>query len=306
MRNKMLLLLCLVLLTVDQLKAQKISRFLWDSLPPQSIINNDYKEKILYDSKGGIRSIGQISAPKLEVFKPEANSNGMGILVLPGGGYQYVAITKEGYKVAERLNQMGYTVFVLSYRMPSDLIMQDKSLGPLMDAQEAMRVIRANVVHYGLKRNRIGVLGFSAGGHLAATLHTQYDRIVYRSKYALSAKPDFAVLIYPVISMDEKITHQGSKDRLLGLNPSKQQIASFSNELQVNKETSPTFIVHATNDSSVPVENSLRYYKALLQHNVPAAMHIYQSGGHGFGLGRNPENSGWVQALDQWLNYRTN
>ncbi len=305
MKNYLSLYLFSVLVVViSPLNAQDTAFELWDSAPPHSIINDNYKEEIRYDSNGVIRSIGQISSPKIEVFKPSANSNGIGILVLPGGGYQYVAITKEGYKVAERLNKLGYTVFVLSYRMPSDLIMKDKSVGPLMDAQEAMRSIRTQAVDYGVDPDNIGVLGFSAGGHLAATLHTQYNRDIYMSKYEVSAKPDFAILIYPVISMDSTITHQGSREKLLGLNPTNEQVNAFSNELHVNSETSPTFLVHATDDGSVPVGNSLRYYNSLLKNKVSAAMHIYQSGGHGFGLGRNPENSSWIEDLDRWLQYR--
>ncbi len=302
--NFSLFLFSVLVLTAKLLVAQENAQELWDSAPPHSIINDIYKEEIRYDSNGEIRSIGQISSPKIEVFKPSANSNGIGVLVLPGGGYQYVAITKEGYKIAERLNKLGYTVFVLSYRMPSDLIMKNKSVGPLMDAQEAMRRIRSQALDYGVDPDNIGVLGFSAGGHLAATLHTQYNRDIYTSTYQVSAKPDFAILIYPVISMDSTITHQGSREKLLGLNPTNEQVDAFSNELHINSETSPAFLVHATDDGSVSVENSLRYYNSLLKNKVPAAMHIYQSGGHGFGLGRNPENSRWIEDLDRWLQYR--
>lgn len=299
-----LLLLLFTVLPIKHIVAQENVMKLWDSIPPLSIINTNYEEEIRYDSNGVIRSIGQISIPKIQVFRPKAYSNGIGILILPGGGYQYVAITKEGYNVAEQLNNLGYTAFVLSYRMPSDLIMKDKSVGPLIDAQEAMRFIRTHAADYGIHPNQIGVLGFSAGGHLATTLHTQYDRDLYKSKYTVSAKPDFAIIIYPVVSMDSKITHQGSRERLLGLNPTKEQVEAFSNELHINSETSPTFIVHATDDTSVPVENSLSYYSSLIKNEVPVAMHIYQSGGHGFGLGRNPENSSWIEDLDRWLQYR--
>ena len=210
-------------------------------------------------------------------------------------------MNKEGYRVAEFLNHLGITALVLKYRLPNDAIMVNKNIGPLQDAQEAIRFVRRNAKVWNLDKNKIGVIGFSAGGHLAATLSTRFNEFVYKVKDDVSAKINFSILIYPVISMENSITHQGSKNNLLGKSASKQKIETFSNEKQVSSITPKTFLVHATDDTSVPVENSLQYYLALKANKIPVEMHIYEKGGHGFGLGKSGTSLNWSSHLKNWL-----
>ncbi|WP_179008983.1 alpha/beta hydrolase [Winogradskyella forsetii] len=272
---------------------------LWSDKIPNAIENSGFKEiEIIKDSV--ISSLEQVSIPTLTVFKPE-EPNGTAVIICPGGGYHHLAIHKEGYKVAEWLNTLGITAFVLKYRLPNDAIMKDKSIGPLLDAQRAMRYVRRTADNWSIDKAKIGVMGFSAGGHLAATLSTQFDKEVYKVEDKTSARPDFSILIYPVISMKDTITHQGSKVNLLGETPSEETIEVFSNETQIDANTPTTFLVHATDDKSVPVENSIQYYLGLKQYDVPSEMHIYETGGHGFGLGRDETAHSWTRACSEWL-----
>jgi len=272
---------------------------LWEGLPPKAIQNEAFKElPIMKD--GQLQSTEHVTVPSLTVFKPEL-PNGTAVIICPGGGYQHLAINKEGTKVAQWLNSLGITAFVLKYRLPNDAIMEDKSIGPLQDAQKALRLVRRNAEQFQLDLHKIGIMGFSAGGHLAASLSTQYDKAVYNVEDDTSARPDFSILVYPVISMQEGITHQGSKINLLGVSPSEETVVANSNETLVEASTPTTFIVHATDDASVPVENSIQYYLALKHHKVAAEMHLYEIGGHGFGLGRGDTNQFWTLACEHWL-----
>ena len=212
-----------------------------------------------------------------------------------------MAIDKEGTKVAQWFNSLGIPAFVLKYRLPDDLIMKNKNVGPLQDAQEAIRYVRQNAAKWNIDPNKIGILGFSAGGHLAATLSTHYDDNVYASVYKVSARPDFSLLIYPVISMQNDITHKGSQTNLLGNNPSQDLIDSFSNEKKVNAKTPPAFLIHATDDTVVLPENSIDYYLALKKNGVTAELHLYEKGGHGFGLGVNDTSKYWTRDCEEWL-----
>lgn len=274
---------------------------LWKTIPG-SIDAVDYKEGITNDEEGIIKGINKVSQPTLTIFlaNPE-KSNGTSVIICPGGGYGHLAINKEGYKVAKWFNSIGISAFVLKYRLPSDLIMKDKSIGPLQDAQEAVRLIRRNADKWHLETSKIGIMGFSAGGHLAATLSTHYNDKLYESKDTISARPDFSILVYPVISMEDAITHKGSKENLLGKNAGSEMIAKYSNDKQVDSNTPKTFLVHATDDKAVPVENSINYYLALKNNQVPAEMHVYESGGHGFGLGTQGTNTTWPKACEKWL-----
>lgn len=272
---------------------------LWSDTIPNAIKNSEFKEiEIIKDSV--VYSLEQVSRPTLTVFKPE-NPNGIAIVIFPGGGYHHLAIKKEGYQVADWLNTLGITAFVLKYRLPSDAIMKVKSIGPLQDAQKALRYVRRNAYIWDLDENNIGVMGFSAGGHLAATLSTQYDKKIYKVEDNTSAKPDFSILIYPVISMKDEITHQGSKTNLLGETPPEQLVEDYSNETQIDANIPITFLVHATDDKSVPVENSIQYYLGLKKYNVPIEMHIYETGGHGFGLGKEETAHSWTRACNEWI-----
>lgn len=273
---------------------------LWNTIPDEIKASN-YKEK--EESKDGkVQSTSLVSVPTLTAFFPAVTKpNQTAVVILPGGGYSHLAIDKEGTKIAEWFNTLGIPAFVLKYRLPSDLIMKNKNIGPLQDAQEAIRYVRQNAVKWNINPNKIGIMGFSAGGHLASTLSTHYDDKVYESAFKVSARPDFSVLIYPVISMENEITHKGSQINLLGESPSQELIDSFSNEKKVNAKTPPAFLIHATDDTVVIPENSINYYLALKKNGVSAEMHIYEKGGHGFGLGTNYTSKFWPKQLENWL-----
>jgi len=273
---------------------------LWNTIPDEIKASN-YKEK--EESKDGkVQSTSLVSVPTLTAFFPVVTKpNQTAVVILPGGGYSHLAIDKEGTKIAEWFNTLGIPAFVLKYRLPSDLIMKNKNIGPLQDAQEAIRYVRQNAAKWNINPNKIGIMGFSAGGHLASTLSTHYDDKVYESAFKVSARPDFSVLIYPVISMENEITHKGSQINLLGESPSQELIDSFSNEKKVNAKTPPAFLIHATDDTVVIPENSINYYLALKKNGVSAEMHIYEKGGHGFGLGTNDTSKFWPKQLEDWL-----
>lgn len=284
----------------SQLQAQNQVIPLWKTIP-QEIKSADYQEKpTLKDGK--VESTSQVSIPTLSIFfSKEIKQNQTAVIILPGGGYSHLAFDKEGTKVAEWLNSLGITAFVLKYRLPSDLIMTNKAVGPLQDAQEAMRIVRLNAAKWNIDPNKIGIMGFSAGGHLAATLSTHYDERVYETSSKISARPDFSLLIYPVVSMQNDITHKGSQTNLLGNTPSQDLLDFFSNEKKVTAQTPPAFIIHATDDTVVLPENSINYYLALKKNGVTSELHLYEKGGHGFGLGVQDTSKFWTRDCEEWL-----
>lgn len=245
----------------------------------------------------------KVTVPSLTVFlPPEEKATGMAVLICPGGGYGVLAFDHEGFAIARWLNNNGIAGIILKYRLPSDFIMKNKSIGPLQDAQEAIRIIRRNATQWKINQNRIGVIGFSAGGHLASTLSTHFDEKVYEIKDTTSARPDFSLLIYPVITFDSSFTHSGSRRNLVGDNPSEVLIRHFSNELMITARTPPAFLVHSSDDKAVPVKNSLVYYQGLVKNNIIAEMHIFQKGGHGYGLAVNSgTESSWPDLCLRWL-----
>lgn len=242
-----------------------------------------------------------IDIPTLTPFTaPKDKATGAAIVVLPGGGYRNLSAVKEGSAVAEYLNSIGVTAFVLKYRLGPKYGQPNQ----LLDAARAMRMVRSRALTWGIDANRIGILGFSAGGHLASTLSTHFDlgnQNASEEIEKISSRPDLQILIYPVITMGE-FTHKGSKLNLLGENPSDELVKKYSNELQVTKDTPPAFIVHGVEDKSVPMENSLFYVQALRKNGVPFEFHLYEKGPHGFGLGGNdPILSTWKDRLAAWL-----
>ena len=301
---KILFQLLLVLFIINICSAQTEVINVWEGKIPGAIENPDITEGTI-TTEWGAERIVNVTNPTLTIYKAE-NPNGAAVLICPGGGYVRLASDKEGDSVAVWLNSLGVTAFVLKYRLPLDAIMENKSTGPLQDAQEALRVIRRNAEGWGVNQNKVGVMGFSAGGHLASTISTHYDEKVYDADN-ISARPDFSILVYPVISMKEEITHKGSRNSLIGEQPSEELTEHFSNELQVSENTPPTFLVHAEDDGSVPVENSIRYFLKLKEHKVEAEMHIYQKGGHGFGLAKDKKNeteANWPKDCENWLMMR--
>jgi acetyl esterase/lipase len=252
-------------------------------------------------SRDNVMRISKVSVPTLTVFKP-ANPNGMSVIICPGGGYGILAFDKEGTRVAEELNKWGITAFVLKYRLPDDTTNIDRSLAPLQDAQQAVRLVRSKATEWGLKKDKIGIMGFSAGGHLASTTATHFSRKADATNNdTTSVRPDFAILIYPVISFDSTITHKGSRNNLVGATAPSEKIKLYSNELQVNAKTPPSFLVHAADDGAVPVENSIRYYQACVKYKVPAEMHLYPKGGHGFGMFNKTTSDNWMERLKNWM-----
>ncbi|MBS7229712.1 alpha/beta hydrolase [Flavobacterium psychroterrae] len=273
---------------------------LWKKIPDE-IKAPDYKENESI-TDGKVQSTSLVTVPTLSIFLPkESKPNQAAVLIFPGGGYQHLAIDKEGTKVAQWFNSLGIVGIVVKYRLPNDKIMKNKNIGPLQDAQEAMRFIRENVAKYNIDPNKIGIMGFSAGGHLASTLATHYDEKTYEPTSKISARPDFALLIYPVISMQNDITHKGSQESLLGKDASQTLIDSFSNEKRITPQTPPTYLVHATDDTVVLPENSINYYLALKKNAVKAELHIYEKGGHGFGLGVQDTSKFWTRDCEEWL-----
>ena len=271
----------------------------WPDTIPGAVTDVQYKEQDLY-GKTGIYRIRKVSVPTLTVYVP-VKENGAAVVICPGGGYEHLAYEKEGVKVAQWFNKIGVAAFILKYRLPSDSIMKNKAIAPLQDAQEAMRIVRRNAGKWKIDPNKIGIIGFSAGGHLAATLCTHYNAKIYNSD-TTSARPDFSVLLYPVISMEPGITHKGSRDYLLGSNPPEKEVQYFSNELNVNSGTPPAFLALAENDKTVPIQNSIDYFMALKKSGIRAELHIFQKGGHGFGLGKKGETqSYWPELCKNWL-----
>lgn len=283
------------------LKAQNQVLKVWPLSIPGSVINKTYTEKATLNEGTPVR-FEKVTDPTISVFLPPRDkSNGTAVLICPGGGYGALAFDHEGNAVARWLNENGIAGIILKYRLPSDLIMKDKSIGPLQDAQEAMRIIRRNAGPWGLNPEKIGVLGFSAGGHLASTLSTHYNNKVYDSD-ATSARPSFSILIYPVISFDAAFTHAGSRRNLIGDNPSADDVKEFSNELQVNAETPPAFLVHSADDKAVPVKNSMAYYEQLVKFSIPSELHVFQKGGHGYGLAEDRDTQmAWPELCIRWL-----
>lgn len=245
--------------------------------------------------------VTKVSVPTLTPYWPaKGTANGTAVVVCPGGGYAGLALAHEGVAIAQAFNKIGVTAFVLKYRLPNDSIMADKSIGPLQDAQRAIQIVRQNAAKWNINSNRIGIIGFSAGGHLASTAGTHFDKPMIDNKDNISVRPDFMMLIYPVITFGEK-THAGSRENLISKNPWQQQIDLYSNEKQVTASTPPTFIVHAEDDDVVPVENALMMYNALLQNKVPTEMHLFPKGGHGFGLNNPKSKAKWFDWAKGWM-----
>jgi acetyl esterase/lipase len=248
---------------------------------PNSIETID-KEEIVFNKEVDTLAY-RVSHPTLRIFLPASEkANGTAVVICPGGGYHVLLMTREGYDIARAFNKLGVAAFVLKYRLPDDKTMPDRSTGPLQDAQRAVQLIREHASEWNINTEKTGIMGFSAGGHLASTAGTHFNKVLIENKKGISVRPDFMILVYPVISMSDSLGHLGSREYLLGKNPSEQQLRLFSNELQVEKSTPPAFIILAGDDTVVKPENSFRFYNALKMNGVSAEMHIYSSGEHGF------------------------
>lgn len=250
----------------------------------------------------GMEIISAISVPTLTVFTPVRRAaSRTAVIICPGGGYHINAIKHEGLDIAKKLNEWGITAFVLKYRIPSDATMINREIGPLQDAQQAIRLVRENAAKWNIDPEKVGMMGFSAGGHLASTAGTHYQKSVLPDAEGVSLRPDFLVLGYPVISFTDSIGHLGSRDNLLGKSASAEKIREYSNEFRVTGDTPPAFIIHAADDKGVLPANSISFFEKLLKNNVPAELHIYERGGHGFGMDNPTTEENWMDTLKHWL-----
>lgn len=269
-----------------------------DSIPNSKPSKNEEKS----EQSNGILIISKISIPTLSIYLPsKQNATGTAVVICPGGGYSIVAAGHEGADIAKTFTDMGVAAFVVKYRIPNIETMIDPEIGPLQDAQQAIKIVREGAKQWNVNSAKVGIMGFSAGGHLASTAGTHFSKSVISNPNNTSLRPDFMLLIYPVISFADSIGHMGSRDNLIGKNPSAQKIIEYSNELQVNTDTPPTFLVHASDDDAVKPQNSIVFYQALLKNHVAAEMHLYETGEHGFGLNLKNKNEHWMERCKNWM-----
>lgn len=249
----------------------------------------------------GFLRLRNITKPSITVYKAE-KPNGTSVIICPGGGYYILAASHEGSDVAKRFNEMGVTAFVLKYRLPTtpDLL-ESKEVGSLMDAQRAIQLVRTRAKEFGVDPARIGIMGFSAGGHVASTAATHFTSPALAGAKSADVRPDFVILGYPVVSFQAEIAHGGSRDALLGKDAPKSKIDYYSNELQVTPQTPPTFLVHAADDGAVPVENSIEFMLACKRNKVPVELHVYPKGGHGFGMNNPTTTDKWMERVENWM-----
>lgn len=243
--------------------------------------------------------IQKVSQPYIQVYLPaKVKATGASVVIFPGGAYWGLTFDYEGVQQASYFVDHGIAAFVVKYRIPNDLWMIDKSIGPLQDAQQAMKFARQHAGEWNLDANRMGAIGFSAGGHLASTLATQFAKPQIENPDNINLRPDFLVLVYPVISMDSAVTHLDSRKALLGEKPSKERINAFSNELHVTENTPPTLLLHAVDDKLVDVKNSILFLEALKKAKVPAQAYLFEKGDHGFPL---IPRDRWQTPIMEWL-----
>ncbi len=298
MRLKIFILFICIMNVENNLSAQQIIPLYTGAIP--NSVNYKMKEITYLDKEGRMEGYRNISKPTLAVYLPDKkNSIGSAVIICPGGGYYAETYQKEGINIANAFIKHGVAAFILKYRLPSDSIMKDKSIGPLQDAQQAIKLVRQHAAEWNIDTAKVGIMGFSAGGHLASTAGTHFDSSFISNKEHINLRPDFMILVYPVISMTHQLAHMGSRDNLLGTNPSIEKINFFSNELQVTDKTPPTWITQTGDDKVVDVDNSIVFYEALRHHNVPAEMHLYPKGDHGFVLNLPTEE--WMQPLFEWM-----
>jgi len=296
---RILTVLSLLALSVPSM-AQTETIHLWPEGKVPNFKKSDVEEKSVTDAQGILRVSG-VTVPTIAAYiAPKEKATGAAVMICPGGGYGILAASHEGSDFAKWFNERGISAFVLKYRLPNQKAMTHQHEVPLMDAMQGMKLIRQNAAKWGIDVNKIGVMGFSAGGHLAATISTHYNM---GEKASADGKPNFSILIYPVISLTPALAHGGSRDNLLGPEKSDELIKYYSNELQVSDQTPPAFLVHAMDDTGVPVENSIEYYLALKKKKIPAEMHLYPQGGHGYGMRTEGKGSlaNWPTAMEGWL-----
>lgn len=271
---------------------------LYDGEIPNSKPSPDNESSTIRDR---ILIVEKVSRPTITAYLPApGTATGEAIIVCPGGGYHILAAGHEGEDIAKALNERGITAFVLKYRIPDSSWMINPEIGPLQDAQRAIQFVRQHAGKWMINKKSIGIMGFSAGGHLASTASTHYKKAYIPNKKKISLRPDFTVLIYPVISFTDSIGHKGSRDNLLGKNASPEKIREYSNEFQVDKNTPPAFLVHAKDDW-VNYKNTTVFADALHANGVASEVLLFEVGGHGFGLVNKQSDIRWIDRLQQWM-----
>lgn len=284
--NKRLFFVALFLLPVAGFSQQLVKLY------PGAIPNSKDGQLPPLPAKPNPGLVYQVMQPELELYIPDKSiATGAAVVICPGGSYKVLSYQGEGIRTAKEMQKRGIAAFVLKYRLPDDAIMQDKSIGPLQDAQQAIKYVRENASQWQIDTARVGIVGFSAGGHLASTVATHFKKAYVDNPQHTNLRPAFVVLVYPVISMQDALTHKDSRTNLLGKDPTKEQKDLFSNELQVTANTPPTFITHASDDRLVDVDNSIAFYEALRRAGVSVEMHLLPKGGHGF----------FGVPIDQWI-----
>jgi acetyl esterase/lipase len=248
----------------------------------------------------GVLRISNVSIPGYIFFSAGTDVLKPCVVICPGGGYRILASEHEGTDVAKYFNSIGMHALVLKYRIPSDEHQADKKIAPLQDAQRAVQLVREHAKDWKVDPNKVGIMGFSAGGHLASSLAVHYDDIKIKENSKLSVRPDFQILGYPVISFS-KFSHVGSRKNLLGKDSTESMMNYFSNEMHVNSNTPIAFLVHAKDDKVVPIENSHLYVDALKSNGVEAELFVYETGGHGFGMINKTSPESWINAMKAWL-----
>lgn len=299
--NKLFIIL---LITSMNLKAQQIISLYKGEIPnskPNKLVESSATTLRIADSVMVERIAHVINPELIAFFPPKGKANGTSVIICPGGAYKILAINIEGYDVARKLNEGGITAFVLKYRLPSDTSMIDKTIGPLQDAQRAIQLVKENAKTWDLDSAKVGIMGFSAGGHLASTAATHFNEFIPNPS-KLNLRPSFLILAYPVISFEDSLTHIVSRSRLLGQNISPEKIRLYSNDQQVTSKTPRTFIVHAIDDKGVKVENSLFFIAALRKNKVPVEVFLYAKGGHGFGILNKTSPVNWIDECISWIN----
>lgn len=305
-------------------RAQQVLLLYADQVPNSRPATVPIDTALVYAQMNGasIEILHGVNRPTLTVFLPPAEkATGIGVIICPGGGYQILATSHEGTDVAKKLNEAGMAGFVLRYRLPKSTAMSDKRFGPMMDAQRAIQMVRERAKEWNLNPRKIGIMGASAGGHLAATVSTHFTDEKIENPSKISLRPDFTILNYPVISFQDDLTHQGSRQNLIGtrtfsgddyknnrvptsaaaLGMTGEDILYFSNEKQVNSNTPPTFITAPLTDAAVPVANTFAYVAALQQHRVPVETFLYEKGEHGYGMHNPTAKEQWIDACIRWL-----
>ncbi|MFW0715682.1 alpha/beta hydrolase [Pedobacter sp. N23S346] len=290
----------LLLMVASLSKAQEVIPIYNGSIPGAKPTPSTYVENTEVRANGTL-SITKVSIPTLTVFEaPKDIATGAAVIICPGGGYGALAFSHEGIDVAKRFNAIGVTAFVFKYRLPSDQIMIDKTYGPLQDAQQAIYLVRKNAKKYGIKKNKIGIMGFSAGGHFASTLITHYGDLKISNPEKIDLRPNFGVLVYPVISFEESV-HAGTMKNLLGDHPTDSLKHYFSANKNVNKKSPPVYFIHAKDDNAVPYANSILMSDALKANGVSSEVYLYEKGGHGFGLINKTSDVDWFNLMANWL-----